>query len=199
MTPLPQDLLPHEAPPPSGRPAALADAFQALVPTIETARTRLRAPRIEDFGAWAAILCSPRAVHMGGPYARDDAFDEFASYVAGWLLRGFGPWTVEARDGAEVLGFVHVGFEPSDHEPELGWLFLPAVEGRGLALEASEAARDWARVQLIPSLVSYVGPENDRSQRLARRLGADRDPAAEAAFAGTPDADTAVFRHWGRA
>ena len=185
---------PHEVPP-TGALAARAEALRAMLPVLETPRARLRPPRLEDFPAWAGILCSERAVHMDGPYARDDAFQDFDSAVGSWLLRGFGPWTVEDRATGATLGFVAVNMEPSDHEPELGWFVLPMAEGRGLTGEAAAAARDWAWANGVPSLVSYVGPDNARSAALARRLGAARDPGAEAAFGGTNDADVTVWRH----
>lgn len=187
--------LPHELPP-AGATAELATRLRGLVPVIETARTRLRAPQLADFAAWAEIECSPRAVHMGGPYERDDAFMEFAAAVGAWLLRGHGAWTVEDRATGEALGFVLLGFEPGDREPELGFFLREGAEGRGLAFEAAAAARDWARAQGLPSLVSYVDPANRRSVRLAERLGGRQDPSAEAAYAGSEDEGIGVWRHW---
>jgi RimJ/RimL family protein N-acetyltransferase len=178
-----------------GAPAMLAEGLSALVPAVETERTRLRALRLSDMDAWAEILCTDRARWMDGPMSRDDAFIELAASAGGWLLRGIGFWTVEAREGGDVLGFAGVNMEPSDREPELGYFFREAVEGRGYASEACKAARDWAWAQGLPSLVSYVDPENLRSVALAERLGARRDAAAEAEFDGTPDAGVAVYRH----
>lgn len=189
MTPLP-----HEVPP-TGATAALAARLAGLVPSLDTDRTRLRAMRLEDFPAWAEILCSPRATYMNGPYGRDDAFMELAAAAGSWLLRGHGGWTIEDRDTGEVLGFALIGFETSDREPELGFFLRASAEGRGFAFEAACAARDWAWSMGLPSLVSYVDPANDRSARLAARLGAARDPDAEAEYAGTPDEGIAVFRH----
>lgn len=189
MTPLP-----HEVPP-TGVLAALALRMAAVVPVIETARTRLRAPRLEDVPAWTEILCSERARWMDGPYGRDDAFVELAASAGSWLLRGHGPWTVEDRATGEVLGFVLLNMEPSDREPELGFFLRASAEGKGLAFEAARAARDWGFEMGLPSLVSYVDPENARSAALAGRLGARRDVRAEAEFAGTPDAGVAVWRH----
>jgi RimJ/RimL family protein N-acetyltransferase len=189
MTPLPHEM------PPTGATAALAIGLQHMVPEIATERTRLRALRMEDFPAWAEILCSPRAAWMDGPYSRDDAFVEFEATAGAWLLRGHGGWTVEDRAAGEVLGFVCLNLEPSDQEPELGFFFREGAEGRGLAFEAASAARDWAWAQGLPSLVSYVDPDNARSAALAQRLGASRDAKAEAAFEGTPDAGVHVFRH----
>jgi RimJ/RimL family protein N-acetyltransferase len=163
--------------PPAGPAAALAGRVAAVVPALETPRLRLRAPRVEDFGAWAAITTTERGAHMGGPVDREEAWLDFAQYVAGWLLHGHGLWSVEARDGGALLGFVLVGLEPGDREPELGFLLLPAAEGRGYAAEAAQAAQGFAFETLgRETLVSYVDPANRRSARLAERLGARLDP-----------------------
>ena len=90
-------------------------------------------------------------------------------------LRGHGLWTVESKAGGEVLGFVLIGFEPGDQEPELGYLFRPAAEGHGYATEAATALRDHAFSTLrMDRLVSYIDPANRRSQRVAERLRAAR-------------------------
>jgi chorismate mutase len=149
--------------------AELAARLRGAVPTLEADRTRLRAMRIEDFPAWAEILCSDRARWMDGPYTRDTAFVEFEATAGAWPLRGHGGWTVEDRATGEVLGFVCLNMEPSDRETELGFFFREAAEGRGVAFEAASAARDWAWSMALPSLVSYVDPANARSARLARR------------------------------
>jgi RimJ/RimL family protein N-acetyltransferase len=117
----------------------------------------------------------PAGPHLGGPFSRDDAFTEFAATCGLWLLRGHGLWTVELKAGGAVLGFVLIGFEPGDQEPELGYLFCPASEGQGFATEATMALRDHAFGALgMDRLVSYIAPENPRSARVAERLGAVR-------------------------
>lgn len=162
---------------PTGASAALARQLAGAIPELVTDRLCLRAPAIGDFDAWAEIACSARGVHIGGPMSRDDAFVDFAQTVAGWLLRGHGVWSVEPRDGGAVLGFVLLGLEPGDREPELGYLFRAAAEGRGYATEAAAAARDHAFGTLgWSTLVSYIDARNDRSIAVARRLGALPDP-----------------------
>lgn len=167
---------PHERPS-SGAAAGIAARLCSAIPEIETPRLRLRAPRIEDFGGYAAIATTERGRHIGGPLSRDDAWLDFAQMVAGWTLRGHGLWSVERRDDGALLGFVPIGFEPGDREPELGFLFLAEGEGRGYAREAAEAARRFAFETLgWGTLVSYVDPENARSLRLLERLGARPEP-----------------------
>ena len=167
---------PHESPP-VGPAAALAQRISARIPVLETARLRLRAPRITDFQIYARIACSQRARFMGGPMMREEAWDDFARTCSVWLWRGHGAWVMEGKADGAPLGVVVLGFEPGDQDPELGIALLQAAEGRGLALEAAQAARDHALRSLeLPRLVSYVSPDNTRSIALMERLGAQREP-----------------------
>ncbi len=185
-------MIPRHEMPPAGSAAALAETVAAAIPVIETERTRLRAPRAEDFECFARIACSPRAAHIGGPKTRADAWTDFAHMAAGWILHGHGLWCVEARNDRRSLGFVSIGLEPDHAEPELRFLFAEEVEGRGFAREATEAARDFAWHGLgLESLVSCIDAENTRAIELALRLGARRDPAAEARL----PRPACVYRH----
>ena len=185
-------MIPRHEMPPAGSAAALAGTVAAAIPILETARTRLRAPRAEDFDTFAGIACDARGAFLGGPMSRADAWTEFAQMAAGWLLHGHGLWTVEARGDGRCLGFVMIGLEPGDAEPELGFLLTAEAEGKGYGREAAEAARDFAWQELgLASLVSYIDAENERAIELALCLGAARDRKAEAAL-GQP---VCVYRH----
>lgn len=176
----------------SGAAAALAQQLSSHVPQLETARLVLRAPRLEDFPDYAAILMSDRARYMDGPFSRQSAWLDFTQYAAGWQLRGAGMWTAEQRTSGVVAGFFSAGMEYGDREHELGYLLTAGFEGQGLAAEAIAAVRDFALTALeLPSLVSYVDPDNLRSAKAAERSGAQRDTAAEAAF----DSKVLVYRH----
>lgn len=177
----------------TGPAAEFAARLQSALPVLETERLTLRAPRIEDFEAYAAIGESDRGRYLVADNSdRDALWLDFAQMVACWLLRGHGVWTVETRADAKAIGFVLLGFEPGDHEPELGYLFLPEAEGQGYAQEATRAARAYAFDTLgLKTLVSTIDHGNARSIRLAERLGATRDAAAEAAH----NHAIQVFRH----
>ncbi len=162
---------PHLIPIP-GLAADFAARLRGALPVLQTPRTRLRAPALEDAELWCRILSDDAAGHLGGPFDLDAAFTEFAATVGLWLLRGHGVWTVTDHAGAR-LGFVLVGFEPGDREPELGFLFAAHARGAGLAFEAALAARNWAfGAAGLPGLVSYIAPGNAAPVRLAGRLGA---------------------------
>ncbi len=95
-----------------GPAEALASRFRALVPALETERLILRAVGVQDFDAYAEIVCGERGKYVGGPMTREDAWYDFASLSSCWMLYGHGGWAVESRDGT-LLGFVILGLEPS--------------------------------------------------------------------------------------
>lgn len=164
--------------PPSGAAAVFALQLQSQLPTLVTKRLILRAPKVEDFESYQQIVCSPRGRYMGGPLTREDAWADFCNATANWVLHGHGMWTIGCA--GDVAGFVMLGFEPGDQEPELGFMLLPRFEGRSVAHEAAEAAKSHAFDTLgWRGLVSYVDPENIRSARLAIRLGARPDGTVE--------------------
>ena len=166
----------------------------AACPTIDTGRLRLRPYRIEDFEPLAELMASDWSVHMGGPFGRQVTWAYFASETANWALRGHGGWSVELKDGT-LAGQVSLNRMAHWPEVELGWTVWPAQEGKGIAFEAAQAARDWAfGPGGLSTLVSYISPGNARSIALAKRLGAARDAEAPLPEGETPD-DTHVYRH----
>ena len=144
---------------------------------------------ITDFQVYARIACSPRGRFVGGPMTREEAWNDFARMCSIWLLRGHGLWAMVHKTGSShPLGFVVLGFEPGDQEPELGVALIRAAEGQGFALEATRTVRDYALQSLqLPRLVSYVSPDNSRSIALMEKLGAQREPALLD--------DSLVYRH----
>lgn len=156
--------------PRTGAAALFAVALQGQLPTLATERLILRAPRVTDFDTYAQIACTDRGKHLGGPMSREDAWLDFSQMTSTWLLHGHGLWTV--GHAGTIAGFVVLGFEPGDQEPELGFMLSEQAEGMGVAFEAAQAALAHAFDTLgWSTLVSYIDPANARSIRLARRLG----------------------------
>lgn len=101
-----------------------------------------------------------------------------------WRVHGYGPWVVQlrgARDDGPLVGFAGLAHVPpflsaAGECPELGWRLSRSAWGRGYATEAAHAARDDAFGRLgIPSIISIIHPENQRSERVAAKLGMHLD------------------------
>ena len=85
--------------------------------------------------------------------------------------------------------------EFGDPEPEIGWVLTLEAEGNGYASEAAAAILPHAMALFgAGGVVSYIDADNHRSARVAEKLGARRDPAAEAAL---QEDDLHIYRHFG--
>lgn len=175
--------------PATGPAAARVAGIAGHIPVLRTDRLRLRAPRIEDYPVFSGFVRADRGAGLSTGRRDHASWLDFCEMVAGWTLRGIGPWSIEARNG-ETVGVLVINHEYGDPELEIGWLVTPEAEGNGYATEAARVALAWAfGEQGVRSLVSYVDEDNIRSIRVAERLGAMRDPAAEAALG------CRVYRH----
>ncbi len=173
----------------------LRRAICANVPVFTTDRLTLRAPVLADWPAYLEVFTSDRAAHIDGPFDEAGAWADFCEATAGWLLRGFGMWTITAKGEDAALGWLYLWQQKGDPEPEIGWILTEAAEGKGYASEAARAVLPHA-VALFGAggFVSYIAEGNHASARLATRLGAVRDPAAEAAYG---DPTLHIYRHTG--
>lgn len=164
------------------------------VPSLHTARLRLRAFTARDLDAYAAICADPevmRHIGTGGPVGRDVAWRHLALFLGEWSLNGHGMWALERRSDGTLIG--RVGFLQPEGWPgcELAWTLARGAWGQGFATEAVAAARAFGREQLgLGPLISLIRPDNSRSIRLAERLGATCE--GPIGFLGS---EALVYRH----
>lgn len=154
---------------------------------IETERLLLRKPALDDADALSEIYSDPevmRYIGTGDTLDRAETRAWIKKALARWEANGFGQLVIE-RDGEVVgrAGFLvwdadewRVGTLPELGERaavELGWMLGRAHWGHGYAAEAAEACRDHAFRELgLPRLISLIAPGNDRSVRVAEKIGA---------------------------
>lgn len=155
----------------AGRIGPFPGGQQDLFPVLTTERLTMRPPQLADFETYAAFYASDRAEHIGGPLNLRSAWNLFLTDVGTWATFGFGFWMVEHE--GQLVGQVGLHHPPHHAELELGWNLYAGSEGKGIAREAAEASREWARAHLPGQrLVSYIDRANTRSIALAERMGA---------------------------
>jgi RimJ/RimL family protein N-acetyltransferase len=155
---------------------------------IETNRLLLRSPTAEDTEAVATAMSDAEVMRFIG-LGVTSTFEAAQAHVEwmgrAWAEDGFGAFIVVRKADAATLG--HVGlfaWDPATWQPgirseigesaeiELGWMLTRDAWGYGYASEAAAAARDWALSDLCPRrLISLIHPENDRSMRVATKIG----------------------------
>ncbi|MEZ4385254.1 MAG: GNAT family N-acetyltransferase [Nannocystaceae bacterium] len=145
------------------------------LPTLLTPRLRLRHLVREDAGYIIEQLADPDFVEFVGDRGVRTEADAIAYLERGWAsyaTHGVGSWAVERRDAPGVIGTVGLYARDTLDAPDLGFAFLPAARGRGLALEAARAALDWAvRDRGLRRVLAITTDAHVRSQRLLERLG----------------------------
>jgi RimJ/RimL family protein N-acetyltransferase len=170
----------------------------AEAPMLETSRLVLRAHRIGDFDALAALWADPEVVRhiTGRPSTREESWSRLLRYAGHWRLLGFGYWAVEERATGRFIGNVGLAdhkrlIEPSlDGVPEVGWVIAPAAHGEGYASEAVGAALTWADLNLTePETGCIIAPDNATSLRVAEKAGFRE--VARTTYGGK---DTIMFR-----
>ncbi len=154
---------------------------QALkIPTLQTARLRLRAPDLGDLDHALAMWRDPEVVrYLGGKaYTREETWARLLRLIGHWCALGYGYWVAETRPGGRFVGVVGFGdfrrdMAPNlDGVPEMGWVLAPGTHGSGLATEAGRAALAW-RDTALPrgETVCIIDAENAASMRVAAKLG----------------------------
>jgi len=162
------------------------------IPTVVTARLRLRAFRAGDLEAYATMQADPEVMRYlitGRTASRAKVWRTMATFLGAWPLRGYGMWAVEKIAGGAFVGSVGV-FEPLDWpEPEIAYSLDRPFWHQGFATEAASAARDWLFGHFpLARAASFIRPENCASIRVAERLGAVSE--------GTVELRGVTFQHW---
>jgi ribosomal-protein-alanine N-acetyltransferase len=165
------------------------------VPTIETARLRLRPWSERDVKSYARILRDPEVLRYFGSGPRYrlkraaarilaslstvEARRAVRSLQAHWERCGFGEWALEEKATGELIGqgglVDQATWVAEPCRTELGFLLKRDAWGRGLGTEAAAAALEHAFTQLsLDRVISITLLENRRSRRMIEGLGLSR-------------------------
>jgi len=153
---------------------------------IETERLVLRKPSVDDVVALREMYADPevmRYIGSGETLNRTATRAWVRKALQRWKANGVGHFVIE-HDGV-VVG--RTGFLVWDADEwrtgtlnelgdraavELGWMLGREHWGHGYAAEAATACRDHAFADLgLERLISLIAPGNERSVRVAERIG----------------------------
>ncbi|MBP1846287.1 RimJ/RimL family protein N-acetyltransferase [Rhizobium petrolearium] len=107
----------------------------------------------------------------------------------------FGLWGIVEKAGGELIGDCGITLQktPSGLEPEIGYHLRREWLGRGYAIEAASACRDYGLTKLrFRRVVSIVSPENVPSLHVAARIHHRWETYRTVTSAGA-DADRFLF------
>ena len=149
-----------------------------MTDVLLTERLRLRRWLARDEAPMAAINRDPEvARYLNRPADEAAVAAFFGDVAAHWDTYGYGLYAVDLRGAGErfigFAGFSHPTFIPAVADrPELGWRLARSAWGAGLATEAATAVlRDGFDRLRLSELIAVIHPENERSRRVATKLG----------------------------
>jgi len=147
---------------------------------LETERLRLRAYRVEDFPIIAAMWSDPivNRYTTVQPLPPEETWAKTLRNAGLWSLLGFGYWALEEKATGGFVG--ELGFadfkrdiQPSlEGIPEMGWVLMSRVHGKGYATEAARCALQWATEHCgAKRAVCIIHDGNAPSVRVAEKCG----------------------------
>ena len=114
---------------------------------LETERLILRVPEQSDVDAWTEMYAQPDVQRFLKARPRERVVEYISEIRARHEVDGYG-------------GAV-----------EIGWALHPDARSHGYATEASAVCRDYVLERIRPRVIALIDPENERSIRVAERLG----------------------------
>jgi RimJ/RimL family protein N-acetyltransferase len=136
-------------------------------PRLETDRLILRPPLAEDFDAWAEFCADEEAARfIGGAQTRAGAWRVICVMTGAWTIRGYSMFSVLEKATGRWVGRV------GPWKPETWPGIVRDCWGKGYAVEAAEAAIDWAFDVLgWDEVIHTIEPANQNSIKVAQKLG----------------------------
>lgn len=140
---------------------------------LRTGRLVLREWSDEDEDDLAAVTADAEVMRfmVGGAWPAEHLRDWIAEQRRGAAERGWCRWALSPWGSEDVWGFCGYGCRFAPHV-ELGWCLRRDLWGRGLATEAARAALQYGfGVIGFQRVISLIHSENERSKRVAEKLG----------------------------
>ena len=141
-------------------------------PVITTPRLELRRWTLADRDVFFAMVQDAqlmRHLHDFVPMTDEQAQAALEETIARYEA-GYGDWAIVDPQSGDILG--ESGLTPMPPDVEITWMLFPRFQGKGYALEAAAAVQQYAFETLgLPKIVAHVRPANDRSARIAEKLG----------------------------
>jgi RimJ/RimL family protein N-acetyltransferase len=145
---------------------------------LETERLLLREFDEDDAPAFYLLGSDPAIIRYtgdpgGGLTGIEHAGEILRSHpLADYRKHGFGRWACVHKARGELIGFAGLKYLDDLREVDVGYRFLPAYWGAGLATEASRAAVDYGFTRLrLGRIIGLVDPKNAASVRVLEKLG----------------------------
>lgn len=143
--------------------------------TLETERLLLRPFKLEDIEPSYEMNLDPevsRYTGDGGVVSKEEIKRRITENVFGdYENFGFGRFAVELKAENKFIGFAGLKYLPDLKEVDLGYRFMQAYWGKGIATEAAKVCIDYGFNTLqLNKIIGMTLPENVASMHVLKKL-----------------------------
>ena len=145
---------------------------------FETARLQIKALSEEDFDKIYQVQTDPevmRYIGSGLPRSKEQIQELFEKMVVHQETYGYSLCPVYERETGLFIGcagLIHLAFDDTQPEIEVGYWLLPQFWGKGYATETTKACVQWAFAHLsVNCVVGITQLDHIRSQRVLEKAG----------------------------
>ena len=140
----------------------------------ETDRLLIREFVPDDAAAFYAWNSDPEVMEHVGE-RRSSSVEQVREKLAGYpdyRERGYGRWAVVHKKDNRVIGFNGLKYLPEMAAVDLGYRFLKAYWGQGIATESSLAVLEYGFEKLgMETIIGLAVPENTGSIHVLKKVG----------------------------
>ena len=142
---------------------------------VETEHLLFRPLMLSDLDELAALYADPEVMRfLGGPHSKEEVQNILNRYIREYEIYGHAFLATIQKSDQRFIGQCGLLTQEVDGQPEveLGYVLAPQYWQRGLALEGTQALKDYGLQQLgFPRLISLIPPENVASIHIAEKIG----------------------------
>jgi [ribosomal protein S5]-alanine N-acetyltransferase len=148
----------------------------ATFPILETERTILRAPTLDDADQLFALWSDPKVTrYLGRPHMTtiDEVHTRIGLFRTDFEQSTSITWSIINRaDGCLIGTVVLLRISTQHHRAELGYELSPDWWGKGLITEVGSAVLAYSFNTVgLHSMEAHIDPENTGSRRVLEKLG----------------------------
>ncbi|WP_081991002.1 GNAT family N-acetyltransferase [Pseudoalteromonas piratica] len=144
---------------------------------IETPRMLMRQFTLEDAEQVFKFSSNEDVTRYTGDAGWVNTINDAENIIRNiWLKEyneiGYARFAIILKENNQVIGFCGLKYEPELNAPDIGYRMLPEYWGKGLGMEASRAALEYAFNQLgLSYIVGEVDVANTASHKILTNLG----------------------------
>jgi RimJ/RimL family protein N-acetyltransferase len=146
-----------------------------MKPLFTTQRMYFREIGLEDLEEMYLLHSHPEVQkYTGEPLvaSKEEMAKAIQERIQNYPKYGYGRWAAFLQEGDQFIGWAGLAYLPEFDEIDLGYRFLPAFWGKGLATEACKAILQYGFEQLkLNRIIAIAMKENKASIRVMEKVG----------------------------